>query len=121
MDDIEAQRPAAERASNKLQQAALQQDANPVKPGVDNGQQFKKIEDNDPSVQEGWRAAYDELKRRDEQMVKDYKDEIDTLLVFVRPVILPPHAIHDSSCSTRRVFSLPFSQLSSLNPTNHSK
>jgi hypothetical protein len=32
----------------------------------------------------GWRAAYEELKRRDTKMVKDYREEVDTLLVFVR-------------------------------------
>jgi hypothetical protein len=31
-----------------------------------------------------WRAAFDEFKTRDEKMVKDYQEEIDTLLVFVR-------------------------------------
>jgi hypothetical protein len=35
--------------------------------------------DKDP-----WRAAFDEFKTRDEKMVKDYQEEIDTLLVFVR-------------------------------------
>jgi hypothetical protein len=34
--------------------------------------------DKDP-----WRAAFDEFKIRDEKMVKDYQEEIDTLLVFV--------------------------------------
>jgi hypothetical protein len=32
----------------------------------------------------GWRLVYDELKRRDHKMVKDYREEVDTLLVFVR-------------------------------------
>jgi hypothetical protein len=31
-----------------------------------------------------WRLAFDEFKKRDEKMVKDYQEEIDTLLVFVR-------------------------------------
>jgi hypothetical protein len=31
-----------------------------------------------------WQAAYDEFKTRDKKMVKDFGDEIDTLLVFVR-------------------------------------
>jgi hypothetical protein len=35
--------------------------------------------DKDP-----WRAAFVEFKTRDEKMVKDYQEEIDTLLVFVR-------------------------------------
>lgn len=35
---------------------------------------------------EGWRRVYEELKRRDERMVAEYREEIDTLLVFVRPV-----------------------------------
>jgi hypothetical protein len=29
--------------------------------------------------------VYAELKRRDEQMVTEYREEVDTLLVFVRP------------------------------------
>jgi hypothetical protein len=32
----------------------------------------------------GWQAAYEELKRRDSMMVTDYREEVDTLLVFVR-------------------------------------
>jgi hypothetical protein len=36
-----------------------------------------------------WRLAYEELKSRDERMVKDYREEIDTLLVFVRTLPLP--------------------------------
>jgi hypothetical protein len=34
---------------------------------------------NDP-----WRALFVEFKDRDEKMMKDYQEEIDTLLVFVR-------------------------------------
>jgi hypothetical protein len=31
-----------------------------------------------------WRVVFVEFKTRDEKMVKDYQEEIDTLLVFVR-------------------------------------
>jgi hypothetical protein len=39
-----------------------------------------------PSTSESaaWRVMFDELKARDEIMVKEYQEEIDTLLVFVR-------------------------------------
>jgi hypothetical protein len=33
---------------------------------------------------DGWHAAFEEFKARDEIMVKEYREEIDTLLVFVR-------------------------------------
>jgi hypothetical protein len=36
------------------------------------------------SAEDPWRVAFDEFKKRDEKMVKDYQEEIDTLLVFVR-------------------------------------
>jgi hypothetical protein len=39
-------------------------------------------------VAEGWTEAFDRLKSADDIMAKEYKDEIDTLLVFVR-VALP--------------------------------
>jgi hypothetical protein len=32
----------------------------------------------------GWQAAYAELKRQDERMVQEYKEDIDTVLIFVR-------------------------------------
>jgi hypothetical protein len=35
-------------------------------------------------AEDPWRVAFDEFKKRDEKMVKDYQEEIDTLLVFVR-------------------------------------
>jgi hypothetical protein len=35
-------------------------------------------------AEDPWRVAYDEFKTRDEKMVKDFQEEIDTLLVFVR-------------------------------------
>jgi hypothetical protein len=31
-----------------------------------------------------WHITFEEFKTRDEKMVKDYQEEIDTLLVFVR-------------------------------------
>jgi hypothetical protein len=37
-----------------------------------------------PDVTEAWLAAYHELKRQDEKMHREYREEIDTLLVFVR-------------------------------------
>jgi hypothetical protein len=39
-------------------------------------------------AEDPWRVAFVEFKTRDENMVKDYQEEIDTLLVFVR---LPHH------------------------------
>jgi hypothetical protein len=36
-----------------------------------------------------WGLTYEELKSRDERMVKDYREEIDTLLVFVCTLPLP--------------------------------
>jgi hypothetical protein len=36
------------------------------------------------SAEDPWRLAFIEFKTRDEKMVKDYQEEIDTLLVFVR-------------------------------------
>jgi hypothetical protein len=35
-------------------------------------------------TEDPWRVAFDEFKTRDEKMVTDYREEIDTLLVFVR-------------------------------------
>jgi hypothetical protein len=35
-------------------------------------------------AEDPWRVAFVEFKTRDEKMVKDYQEEIDTLLVFVR-------------------------------------
>jgi hypothetical protein len=35
-------------------------------------------------AEDPWRVAFIEFKTRDEKMVKDYQEEIDTLLVFVR-------------------------------------
>jgi hypothetical protein len=35
---------------------------------------------------DAWRAVYDDLRARDESMIKDYREEIDTLLVFVRHI-----------------------------------
>jgi hypothetical protein len=35
-------------------------------------------------TEDPWRVAFVEFKTRDENMVKDFKEEIDTLLVFVR-------------------------------------
>jgi hypothetical protein len=35
-------------------------------------------------AEDPWRVAFVELKARDEKMVKEYQEEIDTLLVFVR-------------------------------------
>jgi hypothetical protein len=31
----------------------------------------------------GWQAAYAELKRQDERMCQEYKEDIDTVLIFV--------------------------------------
>jgi hypothetical protein len=31
-----------------------------------------------------WLTAFTELKRQDEEMCKEYREEVDTLLVFVR-------------------------------------
>jgi hypothetical protein len=36
-------------------------------------------------VEEGWQETYNELRRLDEKMVQEYREEIDTLLVFVSP------------------------------------
>jgi hypothetical protein len=33
---------------------------------------------------DGWKDAFEKLKTLDELMQKDYKEDIDTLLVFVR-------------------------------------
>jgi hypothetical protein len=35
-------------------------------------------------TEDPWHIAFEEFKTRDEKMVKDYQEEIDTLLVFVR-------------------------------------
>jgi hypothetical protein len=35
-------------------------------------------------AEDPWRVVFVEFKTRDEKMVKDYQEEIDTLLVFVR-------------------------------------
>jgi hypothetical protein len=35
-------------------------------------------------AEDPWRVAFEEFKKRDEKMVADYREEIDTLLVFVR-------------------------------------
>jgi hypothetical protein len=37
----------------------------------------------EPAV-DSWHVAFDEFKERDMKMVKDYQEEIDTLLVVVR-------------------------------------
>jgi hypothetical protein len=37
-----------------------------------------------PAEEDLWHAAFEEFKNRDEKMVEDYQEEIDTLLVFVR-------------------------------------
>jgi hypothetical protein len=34
--------------------------------------------------EDSWRVGFNEFKKYDEKMVNDYKEEIDTLLVFVR-------------------------------------
>jgi hypothetical protein len=34
-------------------------------------------------AEEGWQESYNELRRLDEKMVQEYREEIDTLLVFV--------------------------------------
>jgi hypothetical protein len=39
--------------------------------------------DREPA-EDPWHDAFVEFKDRDEKMVKDYQEEIDTLLVFVR-------------------------------------
>jgi phage protein D len=36
------------------------------------------------AAENGWRAAYDELKGLDEDMVKSYNSDIDQVLTFVR-------------------------------------
>jgi hypothetical protein len=38
----------------------------------------------EPAEEDPWHVAFDEFKDRDIKMVKDYQEEIDTLLVFVR-------------------------------------
>jgi hypothetical protein len=45
----------------------------------------------DTDSAEEWALVYDELKRRDEQMVTEYREEVDTLLVFVRPPTSIPY------------------------------
>jgi hypothetical protein len=40
-------------------------------------------------VEDPWRVAFVEFKTRDEKMVKDYQEEIDTLLVVVRGASYP--------------------------------
>jgi hypothetical protein len=35
-----------------------------------------------------WLTAFTELKRQDEEMCKEYREEVDTLLVFVRDLEL---------------------------------
>jgi hypothetical protein len=35
------------------------------------------------NVEKGWKEAYGELKRSDEKMVPEYREDIDTLLIFV--------------------------------------
>jgi hypothetical protein len=37
----------------------------------------------DPAA-DPWRVAFEEFKKRDKKMVEAYREEIDTLLVFVR-------------------------------------
>lgn len=41
-------------------------------------------------IEEGWQESYSELRRRDENMVHDYREEIDTLLVFVSAFFAEP-------------------------------
>jgi hypothetical protein len=60
-------------------------------------------------TEDPWQVAFVEFKTRDEKMVKDYQEEIDTLLVFVR------HLHHVFTCyrseeppTYRPVSSLPF-------------
>jgi hypothetical protein len=41
-------------------------------------------------VAEGWSSAYDHLKREDENMHREFREEIDTLLVFVSAISYEP-------------------------------
>jgi hypothetical protein len=52
-----------------------------------------------------WRVAFEEFKTRDEKMVKDYQEEIDTLLVFVRS----PHRLFVCSRSNEPPMDRPVS------------
>jgi hypothetical protein len=78
--DIEAHTPAQEQATHQRpshDQPRPQPETEPIRltphaPAV-----------TAEKVEEGWKAAYDELKRLDEKMVAEYREEIDTLLVFV--------------------------------------
>jgi hypothetical protein len=43
-------------------------------------------QDHDGSASEAssWRVVYDQARSKDEAMVREYKEEVDTLLIFVR-------------------------------------
>ena len=45
----------------------------------------------------GWARIYDLVRQFNKDRVIDVKEDIDTLLVFVRVAILPPHLISDMS------------------------
>jgi hypothetical protein len=47
-------------------------------------------------AEDPWHDAFVEFKDRDEKMVKDYQEEIDTLLVFVRG----PHRLFARALTT---------------------
>jgi hypothetical protein len=60
-------------------------------------------------AEDPWQVAFVEFKTRDEKMVKDYQEEIDTLLVFVRHlhhVLTSYRSEEPPTC--RPVSSLPF-------------
>ena len=45
----------------------------------------------------GWARLADMYHKYDEDKIRDAKEDIDTLLVFVRVAILPPHLVSDMS------------------------
>jgi hypothetical protein len=93
MRDIEACTPVQESESQELSS----NEALPSGPSVRThteepraGPQTERIQITQPppkvtigQVEEGWGETYKELRRRDEKMVQEYREEIDTLLVFV--------------------------------------
>ena len=45
----------------------------------------------------GWARLADMYHKYDEDKIRDAKEDIDTLLVFVRVAILPSHLVSDTS------------------------
>jgi hypothetical protein len=50
---------------------------------------FKRTEAFSFEAAEGWQTVFEELEKQDHKMEKDYREQIDTMLVFVREAIEP--------------------------------